>query len=75
MVRHNEATLRLPIEILLGSVARAEVVEEGSNLSTLLALPCTLLDERAERSSSCTETSHDDGLGVKRRQLTSDAKG
>lgn len=55
-----------PVKVLLGSVARTEVVKERSDLAALLALPSALLDESTERRSTCTETGHDNRLSIER---------
>jgi hypothetical protein len=57
------------VEIFLTAVTRTEVVNERTDFLSLSFLPGSLLDEGTERSSSSTETSHDDGLSVERREL------
>ncbi|KAJ9480102.1 hypothetical protein PHBOTO_003836 [Pseudozyma hubeiensis] len=57
------------VKVLGGTVTRAEVVNERSDVDTLRLLVSTSLDEGSEGCSTRTETSHDDGLRIDGWQL------
>ena len=59
----------LAVAVLLALVAGAHVQQDGADFLALGLFESAVLDERAERSETGTQTSHDDRLGRLRGQL------